>query len=209
MLAATLVLSGCGAPAPETAAPRGTPASALASATTPAAARVPAGVVTSDPFGGYSLELPAGTVRTGALVGKWGEVRTSYQTPAGERVTTIDFSPDFGWSELSEELTTTCSGALEGPQQPIRWAGSDPGGYTGWDRQACRQLANIVTFVDFSDEGVSVIYDANSVTPSAWIVSAVEGARRVSGIAGYEVRFLVDHRNDRKVDLAVWADACA
>lgn len=139
MLAATLLLSGCGAPAAETAASRGTPASALASATTPAAARVPAGVVASDPFGGYSIELPAGTVRTGALVGKWGEVRTSYQTSAGERVTTIDFSPDFGWSELSEELTTTCPGALEGPQQPIRWAGSDPGGYTGWDRQACRQ----------------------------------------------------------------------
>lgn len=166
-------------------------------------------MVPSDPFGGYSLDLPAGTVRTGAVVGRWGEVRTSYQTPAAERVTTIDFAPDFGWSELSEELTSTCPGALEGPQQPIRWAGSDPGGYTGWDRQACRSQANIVTFVDFSDEGVAVIYDANSVTPSAWMVSAVEGARRVSGLAGTELRFLIDHRNDRKVDRAVWADACA
>jgi hypothetical protein len=209
MLAAVLLLSACGAPA---AVSNGTPAdnaSVPASATTPASARTAASVVPSDPFGGYSLDLPAGTVRTGAVVGRWGEVRTSYQTPAAERVTTIDFAPDFGWSELSEELTSTCPGALEGPQQPIRWAGSDPGGYTGWDRQACRSQANIVTFVDFSDEGVAVIYDANSVTPSAWMVSAVEGARRVSGLAGTELRFLIDHRNDRKVDRAVWADACA
>lgn len=208
VLASILALSGCGSPVEEAAVSgntRTSTPSALASVTSPSS--VGGSVVASEPFGGYSIELPPGTRKTETSVGKWGEVRVNYQTSAGERVTTIDFSPDFGWSELSEELTASCPGAVEGGQQPVLWGGSDQGGYTGWDRRACQQ-GNMVAFVDFSDEGVSVIYSANSVTPSAWIVSAVENARRVSGLAGNELRFLIDHRNDRKVDLDQWAEAC-
>lgn len=214
IVAPFLLVSACGAPATQAASPpsgatSATPAVASGPSSASATSPAPAGdaVVTSDPFGGYAIDLPQGTLRTGAKVGRWGDTRTMYRTPAGESITTIDFSPDFGWSELSEELTSTCPGASEGPQESIQWGGSDPGGYTGWDRSSCRQ-SDIVTFVDFSDEGVSVIYDADSPTPAAWIVSAHQTARRVTGIAGHEVRFLIDHRNDRRVDLAVWAEAC-
>ena len=201
VVAGVLLLSGCGAPgAGKT---TGSPVVSPVSSTT-TQSQVVDSVVMSDAFGGYSLQLPQGTLRQGTSTGRWGEVRTTYETPAGEVITTIDFSPDFGWSELSEELTTTCPDASEGAQQPIRWAGSTQGGYTGWDRSACGR-SDIVTFVDF-DEAAAVIYDADGLTPPAWIVAAHENAK--SGVAGDALRFLIDHRNDRRVDLDRWATAC-
>ena len=137
----------------------------------------PAEPVVSQQFQGYTIELPAGTrVVLEPTKGQYGEVRTTYHTPAGERLMTIVFSADFGWSEFSEELTYRCPSAIEGPQQPINWAGSLKGGYTGWQMGSCN-VPDMVTFVTFSenDSAVAVIY-YGSATPPSWMVRAIERA---------------------------------
>ena len=138
----------------------------------------PAEPVVSQQFQGYTIELPAGTrVVLEPTKGQYGEVRTTYHTPAGERLMTIVFSADFGWSEFSEELTYRCPSAIEGPQQPINWAGSLKGGYTGWHMGDCDLPSELVTFVTFSedDSAVAVVY-YGSATPPSWLVSAIERA---------------------------------
>ena len=135
--------------------------------------------VPSQQFQGYTIELPAGTrVALEPTKGQYGEVRTTYHTPAGERLMTIVFSADFGWSEFSEELTYRCPSAIEGPQQPINWAGSLKGGYTGWHMGDCDLPSELVTFVTFSedDSAVAVVY-YGSATPPSWLVSAIERAQ--------------------------------
>ena len=139
----------------------------------------PAEPVVSQQFQGYTIELPAGTrVVLEPTKGQYGEVRTTYHTPAGERLMTIVFSADFGWSEFSEELTTRCPSAIEGPQQPINWAGSLKGGYTGWHMGDCDLPSELVTFVTFSedDSAVAVVY-YGSTTPPSWMVRAIERAQ--------------------------------
>lgn len=138
----------------------------------------PAEPVVSQQFQGYTIELPAGTrVVLEPTKGQYGEVRTTYHTPAGERLMTIVFSADFGWSEFSEELTYRCPSAIEGPQQPINWAGSLKGGYTGWHMGDCDLPSELVTFVTFSedDSAVAVVY-YGSATPPSWLVSAIKRA---------------------------------
>ena len=132
--------------------------------------------VPSQQFQGYSIELPAETKLVHETTGEYGETRAVYQTPHGERVMTVAFASSFGWSELSEELTTQCPGAVEGPQQPINWAGSLKGGYTGWQMGSCN-VPDMVTFVTFSedDSAVAVVY-YGSATPPSWLVSAIERA---------------------------------
>ena len=161
---------------PSSAAPATSQTAPPAETSTAPATPVGDPVTQTDVFNGYSLELPAGTVRTGSTTGEWGEVRTFYQTLAGEQLTTIAFSPDFGWSELSEELTTACPTAEEGPQTPINWGGSYQGGYTTWQRSPCGQ-STIVTFTSFGEaENIAVIYDADTASPADWVVTAVERA---------------------------------
>ena len=132
--------------------------------------------VPSQQFHGYSVELPAETKLVEQTTGTYGETRVTYQTPLGERIMTIAFAPSFGWSEFSEELTAQCPGAIEGPQQPINWAGSLKGGYAGWQMGSCN-VPDMVTFVTFSenDSAVAVIY-YGSATPPSWMVRAIERA---------------------------------
>ena len=132
--------------------------------------------VPSQQFQGYSIELPAETKVVGEVTGEYGETRVTYLTPVAERIMTIAFAPSFGWSELSEELTSQCPGAIEGPQQPINWAGSLKGGYTGWQMGSCN-VPDMVTFVTFSenDSAVAVVY-YGSTTPPSWMVRAIERA---------------------------------
>lgn len=132
--------------------------------------------VLSQQFQGYSIELPAETKLVNQTTGTYGETRVTYLTPVAERIMTIAFAPSFGWSEFSEELTTQCPGAVEGEQQPINWAGSLKGGYTGWQMGSCN-VPDMVTFVTFSDvENVAVVYYSAS-TPPQWLVRAIELAR--------------------------------
>ena len=138
----------------------------------------PAEPVVSQQFQGYTIELPAGTrVILEPTKGQYGEVRTTYHTPAGERLMTIVFSADFGWSEFSEELTTQCPGAVEGEQQPINWAGSLKGGYTGWRMEGC-DVPDLVTFITFSenDSAVAVVYYGSATAPG-WLIRAIERAQ--------------------------------
>lgn len=132
--------------------------------------------VPSQQFQGYSIELPPETKLVHQTTGEYGETRAIYQTPHGERVMTVAFASSFGWSELSEELTAQCPGAVEGPQQPINWAGLLKGGYTGWQMGSCN-VPDMVTFVTFSenDSAVAVIY-YGSATPPSWMVRAIERA---------------------------------
>ena len=132
--------------------------------------------VPSQQFQGYSIELPAETKLVNQTTGTYGETRVTYLTPVAERIMTIAFAPSFGWSEFSEELTAQCPGAVEGPQQPINWAGSLKGGYTGWQMGSCN-VPDMVTFVTFSenDSAVAVVYYGNT-TPPSWLVRAVERA---------------------------------
>ena len=135
--------------------------------------------VLSQQFQGYTIELPAGTrVVLEPTKGQYGEVRTTYHTPAGERLMTIVFSADFGWSEFSEELTYRCPSAIEGPQQPINWAGSLKGGYTGWHMGDCDLPSELVTFVTFSedDSAVAVVYYGSATAPG-WLIRAIERAQ--------------------------------
>ena len=134
--------------------------------------------VLSQQFQGYTIELPAGTrVVLEPTKGQYGEVRTTYHTPAGERLMTIVFSADFGWSEFSEELTYRCPDATEGPQQPIYWAGSLKGGYTGWRMEGC-DVPDLVTFITFSenDSAVAVVYYGSATAPG-WLIRAIERAQ--------------------------------
>ena len=115
--------------------------------------------VPSQQFQGYSIELPAETKLVDEVTGEYGETRATYLTPFGEAIMTVAFASSFGWSELSEELTSQCPGAIEGPQQPINWAGSLKGGYTGWQMGSCN-VPDMVTFVTCGerDSAVGVIY---------------------------------------------------
>ena len=134
--------------------------------------------VPSQQFQGYTIELPAGTrVVLESAKGPYGETRTTYHTPAGERLMTIAFAPDFGWSEFSEELTDRCPDATEGPQQPIYWAGSLKGGYTGWRMEGC-DVPDLVTFITFSenDSAVAVVYYGSATAPG-WLIRAIERAQ--------------------------------
>lgn len=141
---------------------------------TPAASSSAKADITSI-FNGYTIALPAGSVLVDSAKGKYGDVRTTYRTPAGETLMTIAFSGNFGWSEFSEEQTTRCPTASEGKQVPITWGGSFPGGYTGWNMKGCAK--DMVTFTTFSDvENVAVVYYGAS-TPPQWLVRAIELAR--------------------------------
>ena len=132
--------------------------------------------VPSQRFQGYSIELPAETKHVDEVTGEHGETRATYLTPFGEVIMTVAFASSFGWSELSEELTSQCPGAIEGPQQPINWAGSLKGGYTGWRMEGC-DVPDLVTFITFSenDSAVAVVYYGNT-TPPSWMVRAIERA---------------------------------
>jgi len=150
------------------------PTRPTASATPSTSARPSAQVSKTANFNGYTVALPKRSVLVGATKGKYGEVRSTYRTPAGEKVMTIAFSADFGWSEFSEELTAKCPRAAEGKQKPISWGGSYDGGYTGWDMKGCTE--NLVTFTTFSDvENVAVVY-YGATTPPAWLIKAIEQA---------------------------------
>lgn len=148
--------------APTTSAPsRTTPVN-----TTPVVSRV---------FNRYTIQLPPGTTIVGSQTGRFGEVRTTYKTPAGEQLMTIAFSPDFRWRDYSEELTAKCPSATEGPQTPINWGGSYRGGYTAWDRSKCDQ-GPLVTFTTFSEvENVAVV-QFRVAKPAPWLVKAIEKA---------------------------------
>lgn len=131
--------------------------------------------VVSQVFNRYTIQLPAGTTIVGSQTGKWGEVRTTYHTPAGEQIMTIAFSADFRWRDYSEELTAKCPSATEGPQTPINWGGSYKGGYTAWDRSKCDQ-GPLVTFTTFSEvENVAVV-QFRVAKPAPWLVRAIEKA---------------------------------
>ena len=131
--------------------------------------------VVSRVFNRYTINFPAGTTMVGSQTGKWGEVRTTYHTPAGEQIMTIAFSADFRWRDYSEELTAKCPSATEGPQTPINWGGSYKGGYTAWDRSKCDQ-GPLVTFTTFSEvENVAVV-QFRVAKPAPWLVKAVEKA---------------------------------
>lgn len=131
--------------------------------------------VVSQVFNRYTIQLSAGTTIVGSQTGKWGEVRTTYKTPAGEQIMTIAFSPDFRWRDYSEELTKQCPSATEGPQTPINWGGSYKGGYTAWDRSGCDQ-GPLVTFTTFSEvENVAVV-QFRVAKPAPWLVKAIERA---------------------------------
>ena len=133
--------------------------------------------VPSQQFQGYSIELPAETKLVNQTTGTYGETRVTYLTPVAERIMTIAFAPSFGWSEFSEELTTQCPGAIEGPQQPINWAGSLKGGYTGWRMEGC-DVPDLVTFITFSenDSAVAVVYYGSATAPG-WLIRAIERAQ--------------------------------
>ena len=133
--------------------------------------------VPSQQFQGYSIELPAETELVNQTTGTYGETRVTYLTPVAERIMTIAFAPSFGWSEFSEELTTQCPGAIEGPQQPINWAGSLKGGYTGWRMEGC-DVPDLVTFITFSenDSAVAVVYYGSATAPG-WLIRAIERAQ--------------------------------
>ena len=131
--------------------------------------------VVSRVFNRYTINFPAGTTMVGSQTGKWGEVRTTYHTPAGEQIMTIAFSADFRWRDYSEELTAKCPSATEGPQTPINWGGSYKGGYTAWDRSKCDQ-GPLVTFTTFSEvENVAVV-QFRVAKPAPWLVRASEKA---------------------------------
>ncbi|MFZ1599872.1 hypothetical protein IPP92_04055 [Candidatus Saccharibacteria bacterium] len=131
--------------------------------------------VVSRVFNRYTINFPAGTTMVGSQTGKWGEVRTTYHTPAGEQIMTIAFSADFRWRDYSEELTAKCPSATEGPQTPINWGGSYKGGYTAWDRSKCDQ-GPLVTFTTFSEvENVAVV-QFRVAKPAPWLVRAIEKA---------------------------------
>ena len=133
--------------------------------------------VLSQQFQGYSIELPAETKLVNQTTGTYGETRVTYLTPVAERIMTIAFAPSFGWSEFSEELTTQCPGAVEGEQQPINWAGSLKGGYTGWRMEGC-DVPDLVTFITFSenDSAVAVVYYGSATAPG-WLIRAIERAQ--------------------------------
>lgn len=131
--------------------------------------------VVSRMFNRYTIQLPPGTTIVSSQTGKGGEVRTTYKTPAGEQIMTIAFSANFRWRDYSEELTTKCPSATEGPQTPINWGGSYKGGYTAWDRSGCGQ-GPLVTFTTFSEvENVAVV-QLRVAKPAPWLVKAVEKA---------------------------------
>lgn len=141
----------------------------------PQSAPVSTTPVVSQVFNRYTIQLPAGTTIVSSQTGKWGEVRTTYKTPAGEQIMTIAFSPDFRWRDYSEELTKQCPSATEGPQTPINWGGSYKGGYTAWDRSKCDQ-GPLVTFTTFSEvENVAVV-QFRVAKPAPWLVRAIEKA---------------------------------
>ena len=134
--------------------------------------------VLSQQFQGYTIELPAETKLVNQTTGTYGETRVTYLTPVAERIMTIAFAPSFGWSEFSEELTYRCPSAIEGPQQPINWAGSLKGGYTGWHMGDCDLPSELVTFVTFSedDSAVAVVYYGSATAPG-WLIRAIERAQ--------------------------------
>ncbi len=155
-----------------------TPSRATVASTTsapPQSAPVSTAPVVSRMFNRYTIQLPPGTTIVSSQTGKGGEVRTTYKTPAGEQIMTIAFSANFRWRDYSEELTTKCPSATEGPQTPINWGGSYKGGYTAWDRSGCGQ-GPLVTFTTFSEvENVAVV-QLRVAKPAPWLVKAVEKA---------------------------------
>ncbi|QQS68155.1 hypothetical protein IPP24_04045 [Candidatus Saccharibacteria bacterium] len=74
--------------------------------------------VVSRVFNRYTINFPAGTTMVGSQTGKWGEVRTTYHTPAGEQLMTIAFLARFQVAGLQRGADGQVPECHRGPADP-------------------------------------------------------------------------------------------